>query len=135
MTLEAGTYTFSAYMKITGLSKGVVGKSTGAGLGILHADGSRNVSEKLLKEDTDTAVDDGWERMALTFKLQKKETVTVFAGLFGRTGQVYVSGTQLEAGKAVNKLNLITNPGCDWMTRGYARIIGRRMRISAVERR
>lgn len=116
VTLEAGTYTFSAYMKITGLSKGVVGKSTGAGLGILHADGSRNVSEKLLKEDTDTAVDDGWERMALTFKLQKKETVTVFAGLFGRTGQVYVSGTQLEAGKAVNKLNLITNPGCDWMT-------------------
>ena len=116
VTLEAGTYTFSAYMKITGLSKGVVGKSTGAGLGILHADGSRNVSAKLLKEDTDTAVDDGWERMALTFKLQKKETVTVFAGLFGRTGQVYVSGTQLESGKAVNKLNLITNPGCDWMT-------------------
>ena len=116
VTLEAGTYTFSAYMKITGLSKGVVGKSTGAGLGILHADGSRNVSAKLLKEDTDTAVDDGWERMALTFKLQKKETVTVFAGLFGRTGQVYVSGTQLESGKAVNKLNLITNPGCDWLT-------------------
>ena len=116
VTLEAGTYTFSAYMKITGLSKGVVGKSTGAGLGILHADGSRNVSAKLLKEDTDTAVDDGWERMALTFKLKKKETVTVFAGLFGRTGQVYVSSTQLEEGKAANKVNLVINPGFDWIT-------------------
>ena len=103
-------------MKITGLSKGVVGKSTGAGLGILHADGSRNVSPKLLKEDTDTAVDNGWERMALTFQLKKKETVTVFAGLFGRTGQVYVSSTQLEEGKAANKVNLVINPGFDWIT-------------------
>ena len=115
VTLGAGTYTFSAYLKTEGLSGA---DRKGAGVMILHADGSRSEGAERITGETEAKVDQGWERLAVTFTLAKSEKVTVFAGIFGTTGTLYVSGAQLESGKAANKLNLIMNPGFESVTSG-----------------
>mgnify|MGYP002227890837 CR=1 FL=1 len=42
--------------------------------------------------------------------------MTVFAGILGMTGTMYISGVQLEEGKAANKLNLLLNSGFETLS-------------------
>ena len=64
----------------------------GACLMVLLPDGTRIQSDRMLTEPTDSEVDGGWERISLTFTLAEQKTVTVFAGILGMTGTMYISG-------------------------------------------
>ena len=111
MTLDAGTYTLSAYLKTEAVSG-----EKGAGLLIIHADGQTEEGELHITGTTDTTVEDGWERHSMTFILKKSEKITVAAGISQAAGTLWVSGMQLEAGEAANKLNLIMNTGFEQQT-------------------
>ena len=105
VTLETGTYTFSAYLKTENA------ENSRAGLMILMPDGSRAEEASVISGTTDPEMENGWERHQLQFTLAAAGSVTVCAGITEGTGILYVSGAQLETGNAANKLNLITNPG------------------------
>ena len=111
VTLDAGTYTLSAYLKTEAVSG-----EKGAGLLIIHADGQTEEGELHITGTTDTTVEDGWERHSMTFILKKSEKITVAAGISQAAGTLWVSGMQLEAGEAANKLNLIMNTGFEQQT-------------------
>ena len=67
MTLDAGTYTLSAYLKTEAVSG-----EKGAGLLIIHADGQTEEGELHITGTTDTTVEDGWERHSMTFILKSQ---------------------------------------------------------------
>ncbi len=115
VTLQPGTYTLSAYMK-TAEFNDENNSGKGAGLAILHANQKQTLGERYIDYATDEEVDNGWERLSLTFQLEQEESVKVFAGIFGMKGTLYVSGVQLETGVVANKLNLIMNPGFEYCT-------------------
>ncbi|MCI7448603.1 MAG: RICIN domain-containing protein [Blautia sp.] len=117
VTLAAGTYTLSAYVKAENLSAGG-GSTEGKGvcLMVLQPDGTRISGERMLDTDTDAEVDGGWERLTLTFTLTAQKSVTVFAGILGMSGTLRVSAVQLEEGKAANKLNLLLNSGFETLS-------------------
>lgn len=121
VALKKGVYTFSAYMKTENmrtLQNGVT-FSTDSGAGLRIRIGNKEVIGKgNIPYTTDPNVDGGWERRTLTFQIEADSTVEVYAGIFKMAGTVYVSGVQLEAGKAANKLNLVDNPGFEWCTDG-----------------
>lgn len=118
VTLQPGTYTLSAYMKTADIKADSNGNTDGKGacLMVLLPDGTRIQSDRMLTEPTDSEVDGGWERISLTFTLAEQKTVTVFAGILGMTGTMYISGVQLEEGKAANKLNLLLNSGFETLS-------------------
>lgn len=110
VTLEAGTYTFSAYLKTESVKETESGESQrGAGLAVIRGDKTRIYSDRLLTGDTDPKIDSGWERLSVGFTLTEKETVTACTVFEGMTGNLYISGAQLEQGKVANKLNLVQN--------------------------
>lgn len=110
--LAPGTYTLSAYVKTTGIT--AIHTSAGANLMILRSNGTKLMGQRFINYQTDVNVDEGWERLVLTFKLSVKEKVSAFAGIFEATGTLWVSGMQLETGETANKLNLINNPGFEF---------------------
>lgn len=126
--LPAGTYTLSAYVKTEQLSAGAEVQNAGeesagteekgAALMLLKANGTRILSERVLRAATDPEVDGGWERLTLAFTLTEQEQVTVSAGILGMSGTLSVSGVQLEEGCVANKLNLILNSGFEHLASG-----------------
>ncbi len=68
------------------------------------------MGERCIDYVTDKNVDDGWERLVLTFQLPAEETISVFVGMTRARGTLLVSGVQLETGNVANELNLIHNP-------------------------
>ena len=108
--LAPGIYTLSAYVK-TGVITGTNTATSGAGLMILRKDGTKIQGQRFINYQTDISVDDGWERLALTFTMAAKEKISVFAGISESSGTLWVSGVQLETGNVPNKLNLVNNAG------------------------
>lgn len=74
------------------------------------------MGERCIDYVTDKNVDDGWERLVLTFQLPAEETISVFVGMTRARGTLLVSGVQLETGNVANELNLIHNPGFERCT-------------------
>lgn len=74
------------------------------------------MGERCIDYVTDKNVDDGWERLVLTFQLPAEETISVFVGMTRARGTLLVSGVQLETGNVANELNLIDNPGFERCT-------------------
>lgn len=112
--LSAGTYTLSAYVKTESLSPEDQGQ--GAAVSVIRADRTRIMGERCIDYVTDKNVDDGWERLVLTFQLPAEETISVFVGMTRARGTLLVSGVQLETGNVANELNLIDNPGFERCT-------------------
>ncbi|MBO5460310.1 MAG: RICIN domain-containing protein [Ruminococcus sp.] len=115
ITLSAGTYTLSAYVKTEAMASGS-GAEEGAGLMVIRSDQTKIKGERFIDYITDPKIDDGWERLMVTFQLAASETVKIFAGMLGMTGTFYVTGVQLEEGSAANKLNLVENAGFEYHT-------------------
>ena len=112
--LSAGTYTLSAYVKTESLSPEDQGQ--GVVVSVIRADRTRIMGERCIDYVTDKNVDDGWERLVLTFQIPAEETVSVFVGMTRARGTLLVSGVQLETGNVANELNLIDNPGFERCT-------------------
>lgn len=103
VTLNAGTYTLSAYVKTK--------SSSAAGIAIQKTDGYYVARSRNITYVTDSQVDDGWERLSLSFTLNSQTQVYALGAMFGGTGTVYFTGFQLEEGSVANKVNLVNNPG------------------------
>lgn len=112
--LSAGTYTLSAYVKTESLNP--ENQEQGAVVSVIRADRTRIMGERCIDYVTDKNVDDGWERLVLTFQLPAEETISVFVGMTRARGTLLVSGVQLETGNVANELNLIDNPGFERCT-------------------
>ena len=106
--LEPGVYTFSAYVKTEGLTPRA-GAKTGAILKILKDVNGETEGNRVISCDTDPQIDQGFERLQVTFVKKESESVSVFVGLAGTAGTLWVSGAQLEEKGVPNKLNLVEN--------------------------
>ena len=123
VSLPAGTYTFSCYIKTIyirdadGHTGTEVEENVGAGLRVITSSGQQD-SQRRITGTTDTSINEGWERLSLTFTLNAAETVTVWAGIFGAKGNAWFDNPQLETGDVANKVNLINNSGFEWLPSG-----------------
>ncbi len=111
--VSSDTYTLSAYVKTDNLVMGTGSSVGGACVAarIVNADGSitRKYSRMLLGS-TDTGVDNGWQRIHLTFDVPSGATdVRVVPMVYNATGTAYFDCMQLEKNDTVNNYNLLEN--------------------------
>ena len=113
--LEPGkTYTLSGYIKTVGV---VNGSSDNAGAFICaeshNSDGTFTPSySDFVVGNTDSAVDNGWQRVSTTFKVPENSTKTrINLALMQSTGTVYFDGIQLESYTVANNYNMLENSG------------------------
>ena len=113
--LEPGkTYTLSGYIKTVGV---VNGSSDNAGAFICaeshNSDGTFTPSySDFVVGNTDSAVDNGWQRVSTTFKVPENSTKTrINLALKQSTGTVYFDGIQLESYTVANNYNMLENSG------------------------
>ena len=105
-------YTLSAYVKITSVSA-----DSGGGV-FIHAKTESSVGNpyfysEYLTETTNTAIDNGWQRLSVTFQTPSVSMTKCYVGL-GVTkanATVYFDAVQLEEGNAANSFNLLENAG------------------------
>ena len=104
---SAREYTLSGYIKTENV------QTTGMGAGLkVSTTNNRTFYSELLEGTTDTDVNDGFERVSVTFTLQEGESIDyVAAGLYSASGNVYIDCLQLEEGGAPNQVNLLDNSG------------------------
>ena len=108
------TYTFSAYVKTTGITKVYDSSLTGAFVQLRAEDSSGTnhnwYSETLLT--TDESINDGWRRLTITATIPSDTTgMLVYLGLRNVTGTAYFDCMQLEKGDTANPCNLVENSG------------------------
>ncbi len=108
------TYTFSAYVKTTGITKLYDSSLTGAFVQLRAEDSSGTnhnwYSETLLT--TDEAINNGWRRLTITATIPSDTTgMLVYLGLRNVTGTAYFDCMQLEKGDTANPCNLVENSG------------------------
>ena len=106
LSLAAGTFTFSAYVKTTGVTG-----SGGALLAIMNSSGTVLARSEYITGTTSTDIQNGWRRISATVTLSSATTVSVFAGLYKATGTVYTDALQLESGNTYSEYNLIESAG------------------------
>ena len=120
--LTAGTYTFSAYVKLVN----VVSEDYGFYLRCIN-------SGECKTGTTNTAIDNGWQRMSHTFTVTSAGYYDLVFSLDRATGTAYVDGAQLEKYDTPSDFNLIENGGFDsvrkWsgsytLTSGRATLVG-----------
>ncbi|MBQ3133559.1 MAG: DNRLRE domain-containing protein [Clostridia bacterium] len=111
--LNAGnTYTFSAYVKTTTLTSVYSDALNGVYLSVSYDSGgiAHTVRSKCIDTVNDTAIDNGWRRLSVTFDLPSDSTsVRTAIALRNMTGTAYVDGIQLEQNTTAHPVNLIQN--------------------------
>ncbi|MCM1544366.1 MAG: DNRLRE domain-containing protein, partial [Ruminococcus sp.] len=114
--IKAGkTYTASAYINASTMKKQSVAeteKNYGAAIlaRIEKADGSsiRLYSQNI--HSTDTNVDNGWERVHVTFDIPEDATkFTMYLVVRNATGTAYFDAVQLEEGSTLSQYNMLEN--------------------------
>lgn len=102
--LAAGTYTLSGYCTAASI------KNTKAYLKIKTKDGAVYTSD-IITQDTDAEFDNGWERLEITFTIDKSQPVTVYletdCGTSKGAGTVAFDCIQLETGTVANAYNIL----------------------------
>ncbi|MBR6783658.1 MAG: RHS repeat protein, partial [Clostridia bacterium] len=100
--LTAGTYTLSAYVKLVNV------QSTNGGFYL------RCVNSGDYKTGTtNTAIDNGWQRISHTFTVTSAGYYDVVFSLEKATGTAYIDCAQLEKGESPSDYNFIENGGFD----------------------
>jgi len=100
--LTAGTYTLSAYVKLVNV------QSTNGGFYL------RCVNSGDYKTGTtNTAIDNGWQRVSHTFNIASAGEYDVVFSLDNAPGTAYVDCVQLEKGETLSDFNLVENGGFD----------------------
>ena len=109
------SYTFSAYVRVGALTTAYNNANKGAYLQLTAYNSSGNpietVSSERLTSKTDTAINNGWRRISVTFTLLPQNTATlcVYLCLKDVTGTVFFDGIQLEEGTVASSCNLLEN--------------------------
>ncbi len=111
--VEAGKYTVSAYVKTNNLVIGTGAATGGACLAsrVVNADGSvTRLYSNMLTGTTESSIDNGWQRIYLTFTVPNGATnVRVAPLLYNATGTAWFDCIQLEKSSVPNSYNLIEN--------------------------
>ena len=107
VTLSPGTYTFSAYVNTTGL---LSCDATG-GIYAAFADKNGKFLARGIKVNyaTNANVDDGWERVHVTYTVPTAGTYRCMVLAENAYGPVYYDDLQLERGSAASTANLLQN--------------------------
>ena len=105
--LEAGTYTFSAYVNTTGM----VSCDTNGGVYAAFADENGNFLARGIKVNyaTNADVDNGWERIYVTYTVPAGGTYRCMVLAENAYGSIYYDDLQLERGSAASTTNLLQN--------------------------
>ena len=118
VTLSPGTYTFSAYVNTTGLL------SCDATGGIYAAFADKNgkilASGDKLSYATNTEIDDGWERVFVTYTVTTADTYRCMVLEQNAYGPVYYDDLQLETGTVPSNANLLQNGSFDSGSKEWA---------------
>ncbi len=107
VTLSPGTYTFSAYVNTTGL----LSCDTNGGIYAAFADKNGKFLARGIKVNyaTNANVDDGWERVYVTYTVPTAGTYRCMVLAENAYGPVYYDDLQLERGSAASTANLLQN--------------------------
>ena len=107
VTLSPGTYTFSAYVNTTGL----LSCDTNGGIYAAFADKNGKFLARGIKVNyaTNANVDDGWERVHVTYTVPTAGTYRCMVLAENAYGPVYYDDLQLERGSAASTTNLLQN--------------------------
>lgn len=115
-TLKPGkTYTLSAYVKTSGITKKNSNYSNYGVFISLYASCSNSAntiseSSEYLVGTTDTAINNGWRRISATLKIPADATYTrANLAIRNATGKAYFDGIQLEESSVANAYNMIEN--------------------------
>ncbi|MBR6563138.1 MAG: DNRLRE domain-containing protein, partial [Clostridia bacterium] len=100
--LTAGSYTLSAYVKLTNVS----GTNGGFYLRCVN-------SGEYVTGTTNSAINNGWQRVSHTFTVAAAGNYDVVFGLEKCVGSAYVDCAMLEKGETPSDFNLIENGGFD----------------------
>ena len=121
--VQAGkTYTASVYVKTQSVTKMSGAASAGAGLVVkaVGSSGTTNVYSDLLTGTTSTAVDNGWQRVEVTFSAPSGITsLRIMPVIYCATGTAYFDCIQLEEGTAANNYNLLKHSGFEISSSGW----------------
>ena len=117
LTLPAGTYTLSAYVK----TENIAGDG-GAFIGISNSLNSSNINtifswsqiSDYIKGTTAEFANDGWRRITHTFTLSNSATIYVGGGIKNASGTAYFDCFQLEKGSLASQYNLVENGGFEY---------------------
>lgn len=111
------TYTASAYVKVPSDIGSNGSNSYGAGIGAIitrTSSGTQNEYSEWVSRQTDTAINNGWRRVSVTFTVPQDATGTQIAMLlYNGTGTAYFDAVQVEEGDAANPYNLLQNSGME----------------------
>lgn len=109
------TYTLSAYIKTTGVNTSVV--NAGALIGATSFNSSNAATDfasDRIRNTTDTAINGGWRRLSLTFKVPADSVKTrINLALRGTVGTAYFDAVQLEKYNVPNPYNMLENPSLE----------------------
>ena len=109
------TYTLSAYVKTTAVTSDTDNSGAMIGASAYLSDGTwSDFYSEHLTGTTDTAINNGWRRVTLTFKVPSTASYTrINLALRAATGTAYFDGVQLEEGTTANTYNLLQNPSLE----------------------
>ncbi len=108
------TYTFSAYVKTTGIEQAYASTLTGAYLQFRAYSGSAYTDyfSEPISDTTVTAMNNGWRRLTVTATLPDDATsIRIYLGLRNVTGIAYFDCIQVEQSETANDCNLLENAG------------------------
>lgn len=105
MTLPAGTYTFSSYVKTVNVG------GDGAALSVYNSSNVLLARSETINGTTNTALQNGWRRISVTFTLSSATFVYLHLGLVNATQYAYFDAVRLEKGDSYNDYNLLNNNG------------------------
>lgn len=109
--LGQGTYTLSTYVKTSNVSANGADSGAGAVVAIYRSGVlNRTLKSQLITGTTDTSVNDGWQRVSVTFDVQSGDTqIRLFGAITNTTGSACFDNFQLETGPVANLYNMIDN--------------------------
>ena len=115
MYMQAGTYTFSAYL----ICDSYISFGSGGGVYLEIQDGHSNFysSEKITER---YPLDNGWQRVTLTVDISQPGWHTFVVWMMGGSGCVYADDMQLEVGAGAGSANLLHNGSFEGGVSGWS---------------
>ncbi len=117
------TYTLSAYVKTSGITGTEAGKYRACLQANVFDDGETILStySEYITGTTDTAINNGWRRLSITFTVPTGATSTrINLAIRKSTGTAWFDGIQVETGTSVNKFNMIENSSMELATSEFS---------------
>ena len=111
-TSQNKSYTFSAYIKTVNLSPDDATNPRHGALLKITTNQSNQYFSEAITGTTDTSIDNGFERVSVTFTLGANERITTAsAGMFSSEGTAYFDTIQFEENDTPNYVNIMNNSG------------------------